>query len=47
MYMKRLSLRIPVILAALALPVGLGAQQIPTPEQFFGHQMGADRKLAR
>ena len=23
------------------------AQQIPTPEQFFGFQMGADRKLAR
>ncbi len=22
-------------------------QQIPTPEQFFGFEMGADRKLAR
>ncbi|MDH5589525.1 MAG: M14 family zinc carboxypeptidase, partial [Gemmatimonadota bacterium] len=25
----------------------LSAQQIPSPEEFFGHQMGADRKLAR
>lgn len=36
----------------LAVAVTLGAptaqaQQIPTPEEFFGHQMGADRKLAR
>ena len=47
MYMKRLSFRLVVAFVALALPVGLGAQQIPTPEQFFGFQMGADRKLAR
>lgn len=32
---------------ALALPVSATAQQIPTPEAFFGFQMGADRKLAR
>jgi hypothetical protein len=25
----------------------LRAQEIPSPEEFFGHQMGADRKLAR
>ena len=25
----------------------LGAQQIPSPEVFFGHRMGADRELAR
>ncbi len=47
MYMKRLSSRLVLVLVALALPVGTGAQQIPTPEQFFGHEMGADRKLAR
>ena len=32
---------------ALALPLGAAAQQIPTPETFFGFRMGADRKLAR
>ena len=39
-----------VALAALALAAPATAQQpaaIPTPEDFFGHQMGADRKLAR
>ncbi len=46
MYVKRLSFRLAFLLVALALPAGLGARQIPTPEQFFGHQMGADRKLA-
>jgi hypothetical protein len=35
------------LLLALAVPVGATAQQIPSPEQFFGFQMGADRKLAR
>ncbi len=45
--------RIPIrlALALLALTVGLPgltlAQQIPSPEQFFGFQMGTDRKLAR
>ena len=28
-------------------PAWTAAQQIPSPEQFFGHQMGADRQLAR
>lgn len=32
---------------ASALPVWADAQQIPAPEEFFGHAMGADRKLAR
>ncbi len=27
------------------LPAGLATAQIPSPEEFFGHQMGADRKL--
>lgn len=33
--------------ALLALAAGVAAQQIPSPEEFFGFQMGADRKLAR
>ncbi len=33
-----------VAAAALAPPA---AAQIPSPEEFFGHQMGADRRLAR
>ncbi len=46
---------IAAVLAAIALPPqssvaqadnGQGAP-IPSPEEFFGHQMGADRKLAR
>ncbi|NJD20709.1 MAG: peptidase M14 family protein [Gemmatimonadetes bacterium] len=32
---------------ALALPVGAAAQQIPSPEAFFGFRMGSDRQLAR
>ncbi|HET7039356.1 MAG TPA: M14 family metallopeptidase, partial [Gemmatimonadales bacterium] len=35
-----------LLLAGLSLPVLAVAQQIPTPERFFGFQMGADRKLA-
>ena len=31
----------------LAVPSASTAQQIPSPEAFFGFQMGADRKLAR
>lgn len=35
------------LLSILAVaPAALRAQQIPTPEEFFGHQMGADRELA-
>jgi hypothetical protein len=41
----------PLFLALMLALSGLGdgvlAQQIPSPEEFFGHQMGADRKLAR
>jgi hypothetical protein len=32
---------------ALATPLSVGAQPIPSPEQFFGFRMGEDRKLAR
>ncbi len=41
------------VLALLAVPAAIHAQEmanagaIPTPEEFFGHQMGADRQLAR
>ncbi|MCH8963206.1 MAG: hypothetical protein IH820_18300 [Bacteroidetes bacterium] len=52
---NRLPLRLALVMLALsvALPglalrpsVALG-QQIPSPESFFGFEMGADRKLAR
>ena len=39
-----------LVLAGALLPGILAtgaAAQIPTPEEFFGHRMGADRKLAR
>ena len=36
-----------VTLLAVVLPAGTGAQTIPSPAEFFGHEMGADRKLAR
>ena len=41
--------RLTAVLLALAivLPTLASAQQIPSPEAFFGHEMGADRKLAR
>lgn len=32
---------------AVAAPAAVEGQAIPTPEEFFGHQMGADRQLAR
>ncbi|UCD25488.1 MAG: peptidase M14 family protein [Gemmatimonadota bacterium] len=32
---------------SLAIPTVSLAQHIPSPEEFFGHEMGADRKLAR
>ena len=38
-----------ITLLLVASPIaarGAAAQTIPTPEQFFGFQMGADRKLA-
>ncbi len=36
------------LLALLAGPVGIAAQaDIPSPEEYFGHVMGADRELAR
>ena len=36
-----------LLVAALVWPGGTHAQQIPSPEEFFGHQMGADRQLVR
>ncbi|MDE0897717.1 MAG: M14 family zinc carboxypeptidase [Longimicrobiales bacterium] len=46
-----LRLALTIIVTALALtatiPSAVVAQAIPTPEEFFGHQMGADRQLAR
>jgi len=33
--------------AALAAPLALDAQAIPSPEAYFGHPMGADRQLVR
>jgi hypothetical protein len=45
----RLSRRLLLFLLAItfSVPAWAAAQQIPSPEQFFGHQMGADRQLAR
>lgn len=42
---SRLTLPILLVLV-LALPAWARAQEIPSPEEFFGFQMGADRKLA-
>ncbi len=36
-----------VLSLMFALPVGSVAQSVTTPEQFFGFQLGADRKMAR
>ena len=52
---KHLCVRLKLLLLALVLagsgsafvPVQATGQQIPTPESFFGFEMGADRKLAR
>ncbi len=48
MHTNRLPVRIALLVtvAVLAQPSFAGGQQIPTPESFFGFQMGADRKLA-
>ena len=42
------SVLLPVLLLAstLCAPTWTAAQQIPSPEEFFGFRMGADRKLA-
>ena len=48
MNLHRLVLRSIILLALVpTLPVWADAQEIPTPEEFFGHVMGADRELAR
>jgi hypothetical protein len=45
--MRRLRLLFPTLcLAALALPGVSRAAEVPTPESFLGHPVGADRKLA-
>jgi len=48
---RRSTVRIGLLVAVLAgitwAPASIDAQSIPTPEEFFGHQMGADRQLAR
>ena len=49
---NRFSLRFLIVLIAVTAVLGLRpeavlGQQIPSPEEFFGFQMGADRKLAR
>jgi len=47
MKVHRLALRSTLLILALsfALPALVAAQQIPSPGDFFGHVMGADRKL--
>ncbi len=49
---NRFSLRFLIVLIAVTAVLGLRpeavlGQRIPSPEEFFGFQMGADRKLAR
>ena len=49
---SRFSQRFAVVLIVFTTVLGLRAeavfgQTIPSPEEFFGFQMGADRKLAR
>ncbi|MBW3534422.1 MAG: hypothetical protein KY453_04285, partial [Gemmatimonadetes bacterium] len=44
---RRTSLPLALALALLAVAPPATAQEIPTPEAFFGHVMGADRQLAR
>lgn len=43
----RTCLTFAALTLAAATANTVDAQQIPTPEEFFGHQMGADRQLAR
>ena len=44
---RRPVLLLLLLTLTLCVPAWTAAQQIPSPEQFFGHQMGADRQLAR
>ncbi|HUF75827.1 MAG TPA: M14 family zinc carboxypeptidase, partial [Longimicrobiales bacterium] len=37
----------PVVAAMIAAGGSAAAQEIPSPETFFGHEMGADRQLVR
>ena len=36
-----------LLILAAALPLRLAGQVIPSPEDYFGHEMGADRQLVR
>ena len=36
-----------LLILAASLPLRLAGQDIPSPEDFFGHEMGADRQLVR
>jgi hypothetical protein len=48
MNLHRLVLRSILLLVLVpTVPAWADGQQIPTPEEFFGHVMGADRELAR
>lgn len=46
-FRSALLLALVAVVTTAAWPSTLKAQSIPTPEEFFGHQMGADRQLAR
>lgn len=43
----RAAVTLCAVFAALFAVAPVSGQSIPTPEEFFGHQMGADRQLAR
>ncbi len=36
-----------LLLLSVALPLHMAGQDVPSPEEYFGHEMGADRQLAR
>ncbi len=43
---RKETLLVVTLLMGLALPTGSSAQQVPTPEQYFGFRLGSDYKLA-
>lgn len=44
---QRLPVLTALVVMAMALTAPVSSQTIPSPEEFFGHVMGADRQLAR
>ena len=44
--MRRHMLTVLVLVALIGFTAQTATAQIPSPEEFFGFQMGADRKLA-